>query len=104
MLLPEYHWDTNNNIWRTNNIEPGRHVVSDTLVADTILTLQQRERELELEACTIRARIEEIRDMLARLQHPGRRRGRPAGPRAAPLHVAGAAHEIPTEDEPGDVA
>lgn len=75
----------------------GRDVVSDT-ISDAIAGLQQRERELELEACTIRARIEEVRDMLARLQHPGRRRGRPAGRVVPPLEV------INTDTDDGDAA
>jgi len=75
--------------------------VSDT-ISDAIAGLQQRERELELEACTIRARIEEVRDMLARLQHPGRRRARPAA-RAVPPPLEVIVPDT-NEDEPGDAA
>lgn len=83
--------------------------MSDTLVAETILALQQRERELELDACTTRARIEEVRELLAQLQHPGRKRTRRrAQPQLVALeppgmHVAGAAHGTPNDDG-GDVA
>jgi hypothetical protein len=81
--------------------------MSDT-IGDAIAGLQQRERELELDACTTRARIEEVRELLAQLQHPGRKRARrvrqpqlvalePPG-----MHVEGAAHGATADD--GDAA
>lgn len=42
-----------------------------------IIALRLRERDLELEACAIRARTEEVRNMLELLENPRRPRGRP---------------------------
>ena len=50
--------------------------MSDTdAVAAALLGLRLRERELELEAVAVKARVEEIRDMIERLE-PRRRPGR----------------------------
>jgi hypothetical protein len=51
--------------------------MSDTETQTHIIALRLRERDLELEACSVRARIEEIRSMLEMLEHPRRQRGRP---------------------------
>ena len=51
--------------------------MSDTTEA-ALVGLRIRERVLELEAYAIKARVEEIRDMIAMLEHgPRRRPGRP---------------------------
>jgi hypothetical protein len=51
--------------------------MSDTVTA-ALEGLRIRERELELDAVAIKARVEEIRDMIALLEHgPRRRPGRP---------------------------
>jgi len=71
---------------------------------DLLAALQLRERELALELGTVRARLEEVQDIIYKLEHPQQpRRGRPPGPRAVfsprrpnpsdpPLHVPGAVH------------
>jgi hypothetical protein len=47
-------------------------------IPDSVLVaLRNRERELELEAIAVRARIEEVREAIAVVEHAGRRRGRP---------------------------
>jgi hypothetical protein len=47
-------------------------------IPDSVLVaLRNRERELELEAIAVRARIEEVREAIAMVEHAGRRRGRP---------------------------
>jgi hypothetical protein len=38
-------------------------------------------RDLELDAVSCKARIEELRDVIDRLEHPQRKRGRPPGQR-----------------------
>ena len=74
---------------------------------DLLAALQLRERELALELGTVRARLEEVQDIIYKLEHPQQpRRGRPPGPRAAftprrvepPQHVPGAIH-APDDDE-----
>ena len=75
---------------------------------DLLAALQLRERELALELGTVRARLEEVQDIIYKLEHPQQpRRGRPPGPRAVftprrpnpPLHVEGGIHAIPPDDE-----
>jgi hypothetical protein len=73
---------------------------------DLLAALRQRERDLETDAASTRARLEEVREMIALLaRSQGPRRGRPPGPRAVftprrvtpsnpPLHV-----EPPDDDE-----
>jgi hypothetical protein len=47
-------------------------------IPDSVLVaLRNRERELELDAIAVRARIEEVREAIAVVEHAGRRRGRP---------------------------
>ena len=64
--------------------------MSDTdAVAAALLGLRLRERELELEAVAVKARVEEIRDMIERLEP--RRRPRP--------RVASALNTVPSHGE-----
>jgi hypothetical protein len=75
---------------------------------DLLAALRLRERDLEMDAAALRARLEEVHEMIAIIEHPQRnKRGRPPGPRAVftprrpnpPLHVPGAIHEPPDDDE-----
>jgi hypothetical protein len=67
---------------------------------DLLAALHLRMRDLELEACDVKARVSELRDVIDRLERP-QRRGRPRKLEAVPeppLHVAGAIH-APDDDE-----
>jgi hypothetical protein len=72
------------------------------VVAAALVGLRLRERELELDACAIRARVEEIRDLIGLLEHGTRRR--PGKPRNRPTvlempdRVAGGIHTPETEE------
>jgi hypothetical protein len=75
---------------------------------DLLAALRQRERDLEMDAAALRARLEEVREMIAIIEHPQRnKRGRPPGPRAVftprrpnpPLHVENGIHAIQPDDE-----
>jgi hypothetical protein len=77
---------------------------------DLLAALKLRQRDLELDAVAVKSRIEEVAELIAMLEHPQRKRGRPPGPRAVftprrvtpsnpPLHVAGANHQPPDDDE-----
>ena len=46
---------------------------------DLLAALQLRMRDLELEACDVKARVSELRDVIDRLERP-QRRGRPRKP------------------------
>jgi hypothetical protein len=77
--------------------------MSDTdAVAAALVGLRLRERELELDACAIRARVEEIRDLIGLLEHGSRRR--PGRPRSRPTvlempdRVEGGQHEPETTE------
>lgn len=48
---------------------------------DLLAALHLRMRDLEIDAVSCKARIEELRDVIDRLEHPQRKRGRPPGPR-----------------------
>jgi len=67
---------------------------------DLLAALRQRERDLELEVGATRARLEEVREMVAWLENgpkrkPGRqRRSTVVDPPDPPIHVEGAAHQI----------
>lgn len=50
--------------------------MSDTVTA-ALEGLRIRERELELDACAVKARVEEVRELILALEHPRRRPGRP---------------------------
>jgi hypothetical protein len=61
-----------------------------------------------MDAAALRARLEEVREMIAIIERSqGPRRGRPPGPRAVftprrpnpPLHVEGGVHAIEPDDE-----
>jgi hypothetical protein len=83
---------------------------------DLLAALRVRMRDLQLDACAIKARVEEIAEVIDMLERPQRRRGRPPGPRAVftarprktdgaaelPLHVDGAAHQPDTDTDPTD--
>jgi hypothetical protein len=77
---------------------------------DLLAALQLRMRDLELDAVAVKSRISELAELIERLEHPQRKRGRPPGPRAVftprrvtpsdpPLHVAGGVNEPPDDDE-----
>jgi hypothetical protein len=69
---------------------------------DLLAALHTRMRDLELEACDVKARVSELRDVIDRLERP-QRRGRPRKLEAVepPLHVAGGNHQPtqPDDDE-----
>ena len=69
---------------------------------DLLEALKQRERDLELDAMAVRSRVEEVRNMIALLERPPRRGGRPRKLEVIePLqHVPGAIHEPPDDDLP----
>jgi hypothetical protein len=79
-----------------------RCAMSDTdAVAAALVGLRLRERELELDACAIRARVEEIRDLIGLLEHGTRRRpGRPHRRTVVemPDRVGGGIHEQETTE------
>ena len=66
---------------------------------DLLAALRTRERDLEMDLASLRARLEEVRDMIALAVGPQRRRTRkPDAERSQ--HVPGAAHtpEPPTDE------
>jgi hypothetical protein len=68
---------------------------------DLLAALRQRERDLELDACSVRARVEEVRELIALLENgPRRKSGRPRRPTVIemPERVDG------TAGEPDDAA
>jgi hypothetical protein len=81
--------------------------MSDTVTA-ALEGLKIRERELELDACAIRARVEEIRDLIGLLEHgPRRKAGRPRNRSTVidmPDRVDGGVHETNLTHEPQDTA
>ena len=68
---------------------------------DLLAALHTRMRDLELEACDVKARVSELRDVIDRLERP-QRRGRPRKLEVIepPQHVTGGAHqpERPTDE------
>ena len=78
---------------------------------DLLAALHLRMRDLELDAVAVKSRISELAELIERLEHPQRKRGRPPGPRAVftprrvtpssdpPLHVAGGNHQPATPDD-----
>jgi hypothetical protein len=64
---------------------------------DLLAALRLRERDLEMDAAALRARLEEVREMIALAVGPQRRRRR-TEPTEPPQHVPGAAHEPPAPD------
>lgn len=93
--------------------------MSDTH-ADTILTaLRTRQRDLELDACAVRARVEEVAELIAILEGSNRRRvGRPRAAAAlnpypsqimeqslnTPVHMPGRVEGGVNQPEPQDAA
>ena len=71
---------------------------------DLLAALRQRKHDLELQIGAVRARLEEVRDMIAWLERPARRsRSRkPEAPSEQPIHVEGAAHEPPADTDTTD--
>lgn len=71
-------------------------------IPDSVLVaLRNRERELELEAIAVRARIEEVREAIAVVEHAGHRRGRPRKvvlELEIPQRVGGGIQEPETEE------
>jgi hypothetical protein len=72
---------------------------------DLLAALRLRERDLEMDAAALRARLEEVREMIALAVGPQRRRRR-TEPAEPPQHVPGAIHapddELPLQsDIPG---
>ena len=59
---------------------------------DLLAALRLRERDLEMDAAALRARLEEVREMIALAVGPQRRRRR-TEPTEPPQHVTGAAHQ-----------
>jgi hypothetical protein len=55
---------------------------------DLLEALKQRERDLELDACTVKAKIEEIRLLINMVEHPRKRLGRPRKPDVQVVHDA----------------
>ena len=65
---------------------------------DLLAALRLRERDLEMDAAALRARLEEVREMIALAVGPQRRRRR-TEPAEPPQHVPGAANRLPDDDE-----
>lgn len=71
-------------------------------MSETLETLRIRERDMELEAIALRARVEELRSIIAILEHAERgapRRGRPRGSNITavnPTRISGGMAETPT--------
>ena len=59
---------------------------------DLLAALRQRERDLEADAAAVRARLEEVREMIAIIEQPQRRR-RTRKPEDRSQHVPGAAYQ-----------
>jgi len=73
--------------------------MTGTTCPDLLAALHQRRRDLELDATAIRARLEEVAEMIALIERP-ERRGRPRktdGATEPPIHVDGAAHQPPDD-------
>ena len=59
---------------------------------DLLAALRTRERDLEIDLASLRARLDEVRDMIALAVGPQRRRRR-TEPTEPPQHVPGAVHQ-----------
>jgi hypothetical protein len=74
---------------------------------DLLAALHLRMRDLELEACDVKARVSELRDVIDRLERP-QRRGRPRKLEAVaiepPTHVEGGLFTPDADDDNGDAA
>ena len=62
-----------------------------TACPDLLAALRTRERDLEMDLASLRARLDEVRDMIALAVGPQRRRRRTEATEP-PQHVPGAAH------------
>ena len=76
---------------------------------DLLAALRQRERDLEADAAAVRARLEEVRDIIARLEGNPRKRPRKITVINMPGRIGGsAASNTPDGDDPdpdnGDAA
>jgi hypothetical protein len=73
---------------------------------DLLAALRQRERDLEADAAAVRARLEEVREMIALIEQPQRRKRtrKPEAPSEMSQHVPGAAHTPDTTDTEDSVA
>ena len=74
--------------------------MTGTSCPDLLAALKQRQRDLEVDATAIRARLDEVAEMIALLERPARR-GRPRktdGATEPPLHVDGGIHTPPDTD------
>ena len=68
---------------------------------DLLAALRQRERDLEADAAAVRARLEEVRDIIARLEGNPRKRPRKITVINMPDRVRGAAaSNTPDDDDP----
>jgi hypothetical protein len=67
---------------------------------DLLAALRQREQDLMTLAAGNRARLEEVRDLIALIEQPQRRRRRRTEPTEPPQHVPGAVHEPPDDELP----
>jgi hypothetical protein len=65
---------------------------------DLLAALHLRMRDLEIDAVSCKARIEELRDVIDRLEHPQRKRGRPPGQRRVEV-VHDATGAIPPREQ-----
>ena len=68
---------------------------------DLLAALRQRERDLEADAAAVRARLEEVREMIALIEQPQRRR-RTRKPEERSQHVPGAVHQLEPPPDPTD--
>jgi hypothetical protein len=71
---------------------------------DLLEALKQRERDLELDACTVKAKIEEIRLLINMVEHPRKRLGRPRKPDVQVVHDATPALFTHNDDDNGGTA
>jgi hypothetical protein len=75
--------------------------MTGTSCPDLLAALKQRQRDLEVDATAVRARLDEVAEMIALIEQPQRRRGRPRktdGATEPPLHVDGGIHTPPDTD------
>ncbi|HXJ25769.1 MAG TPA: hypothetical protein VNH17_08720 [Streptosporangiaceae bacterium] len=72
---------------------------------DLLAALRQRERDLEADAAAVRARLEEVRDIIARLEGNPRKRPRKITVINMPQRVEGGIHTPDdTDPDPDDAA
>ena len=77
--------------------------MSDSITDAALIGLRARERDLELDAVAVKARIEEVRELIAKLEHPRRRaKRRESDIIEMPLRVSGGI--AASEDDDPEVA